>query len=64
MPGYIAPIDKHVQHVLKVEMLNIQFINIMCMAKQFQLNNEIRNVLLLTMLALPNKNITRPKLQI
>jgi hypothetical protein len=62
--SYIVPIDKHVQHMSKVELLNIQFINIMCMAKQFQLNNEIRDVLLLTMLALPNKNITRPKLQI
>jgi hypothetical protein len=50
--------------MLKVEMLNIQFINIVCMATQFQLNNEIINVFLLTMLPLPNKNITRPKLQI
>ncbi len=62
--SYIAPIEKHVQHMSKAKMLNIQFISIVCMAIQFQLNNETKNVLLLTMLALPNKNITRPKLQI
>jgi hypothetical protein len=55
--SYIAPIEKHVQHMSKAKMLNTQFINIVCMATQFQLNNEIRDILLLTMLALPNKNI-------
>jgi len=53
----IAPIEKHVQHMSKAKMLNTQFISIVCMATQFQLNNEIRDILLLTMLALPNKNI-------
>jgi hypothetical protein len=39
--SYIAPIEKHVQHMSKAKMLNTQFISIVCMVVQFQLNNEI-----------------------